>query len=217
MSALAMISFVAAMVMIAIWLLAFGAKLAGSRTLARPVTAGAGQATRADAMPSKLARDPFAFLFDRGLPAAAAAVGTRRSARESVTSADGALSINLSSPSRREVEISLAGTDQPPGTIAVVHVTDESSDRRVLIPLTASGQPAGVALVPTTSRQVGISRDVKLMRDTDLGIFSAADIGHSVRASAGPTRDRWQELAAMAQSGLVIVPEAVAAAITAAL
>lgn len=217
MSVLALISFVGAIAMAAIWLVAWSARVVGSRGIARLAGVGAGSSASADEMLARLALDPFAFLFDRSL-AAAAATASRRSARESLASADGTLSINLSSPSRREVEIALTGTDQPTGTIAVVHVTDEVSDRTILVPLsTDSAPPTGLALLPTTSRRVGISRDVKLVPDANLADFSVEDISQSVRASAGPTRGRWQQLAAAAQSGRTDLAEALLSAITSAL
>jgi hypothetical protein len=217
MSVLAWISFFGAMAMVAIWLLAWSARMAGSRVPARPAGVDAGTPS-ADEMLVRLAHDPFAFLFDRSLAAAAAVSASRRSARESIASADGTLSITLSSPSRREVEIALTGVDQPPGTIAVVHVTDEVSDWTVLVPLSSiSTPPNGLALLPTTSRRIGISRDVKLVPDANLAAFSAEDISQSVRASAGPTRERWQQLAAAARSGQTDLAEAVLSAILSAL
>lgn len=219
MSTLTLISFVAAIAMLAVWLLAFGVRLAGPRILTRAASSQGGRRPGKDVLLSGMAQDPFGFLFDRSLPAAAAAAetGTRQSARESTTSADGSLGITLSSPSRREVEISLDGA-HPPGTIAAVHFTDDSSKRWVLIPLmNFSRQDAGVAVVPTRSRQVVISRDVKFIRDADLGAFSAEDIGASVRSATGATRDRWQELLAMAQTNLTTIPASAQTVISAAL
>ena len=224
MSALAAISFVASMIIFAIWLLAFGSRLAGKRApFLSAATAGVRHA-RADQLFRELALDPYVFFFDRSLPAAAAEAGTKRAVRQSVASADGVVSINLTSPSRREVEISLSAANQSPGTIAVVHVTDEYSDRRVLIPLAVSssgsatpGQSAGVTLVPTTARRVSISRDVKLIQLGDLGTYAEDDIGQSVRAAAGPTRRWWQELLDAAEAGRVILPERALAAIVAAI
>jgi hypothetical protein len=220
MSVLAMISFVAAMAILGIWLLAFGVKLMGSHARLRPSVAGAGQRGSGDLGFRRLASDPHVFLFDRSLPAAAASASTARSARQSITSADEATRINLASPSRREVEIALIAPDPPPGVVAVVRWADESSDRRVLIPLSAGGagpgtsaQPDGVALVPTTERVVGISRDVQFIQVADLGAYSASDISHSVRVAVGPTRRWWQELLDAAEAGRVMLPEATLTAI----
>ena len=220
MSALATISFVVTAITLAIWLVAFGLKLVGRRSVPVPTAAGSAHRTHTDRMLRELALDPYAFLFDRSLPAAAGSTGTKRAARQSIVSADGAVSINLISPSRREIEISIVAANQSPGTIVVVHVTDEFSDRRVFIPLaansfesTVSGQLIGVALIPTTAQEVGISRDLKFIQVSDLGMYSEGDISRSVRAAAGPTRRWWQELLEAAEAGQVVLPERALSAI----
>lgn len=221
MTALATITLILLVTTCAIWVLAFGARLAGKRTLLFPA-ATAGRPVKAAHQGVNLALDPYSFLFDRRLPAAAAS-GARRVARESIVSVDGAITINLTSPSRREIEISLLGSGTPPGTIAVVHVKDESGDRIQLIPLGSGsfeavpGYPSGIAIVSTNSPAVGISRDVKLLQEAELDTLSPGEIIQSVRSATGPTRRWWQALLSAVDTGQVKLGEQTISAIATAI
>ena len=222
MSAFATISLALLLVTCAIWVLAFGVRLAEKHTLPFSAIIGTGRPAQADHQGVTLAPDPYSFLFDRSLPAAAAS-GTRRIARESIVSADGAITINLTSPSRREIEISLLGRDATPGTIAVIHVKDESGDRTQLIPLAVGsfeaipGYPSGIALVPTTARVVRIGRDVELIQPADLDTLLPGQITQSVRTATGPTRRWWQALLSAVEAGQVTLTEATFSAIASAI
>jgi hypothetical protein len=227
MSVFATGSLVAVVVVAALWLLACGLRLAERRaghvlTEAPSVRADV-QLTDASGLPKAPALKPDAFLFDRRLAAAAAGQAlARRGARRSVVSADGQVAITLVSSSRREIEIALNAA-VPPGTIAVVQVTDESGSRIIIIPLAAdpgaadAARSSGVVLVPTRAQQVLIDTGIMLIQPADLERYSDADVDLSVGAAVGLTRRWWQELANAAAAGLARVPESTLAAVLTAL
>lgn len=225
MSVLATITFAGAMVSVVLWILAFGAKLAGQRmklagqkAVIFPSVAssgGTGQVIR------ELTLGACDFLFDRSMPAAAAALGSWRFARSSFATPDGAISVDLSSPSRREIEISVtspaAGANQ---AIAAVRISDESSEHWILIPLSDSPSgpgKAGLALVPSTARAVVVGRDVGVIQVADIGSYSAADIGLSVRSATGSARRWWQALLDEAEAGNLPLPGHIVTAISTAI
>ena len=188
MSVSATISFVLLIVTCGIGVLVFGIRLAEKRVLLFPATSG--HLPRADHHGEAPTLGLHTFVFDRRLPAAAAS-GIRRVAREAIVSADGAITINLTSPSRREIEICLVGRRAPSGAIAVIRVMDESGDHPWFIPLVAGsfeaipGYSSGIAMVPTTARTVEISQDVKLLSAADLDTLPPEEIARSVHASTG--------------------------------
>jgi hypothetical protein len=147
--------------------------------------------------------------FERRLPAAAASQRPRV-ARDTITSTDGSVSVELADASRREVQLRVAARNGPADAIAVIRLDLEGGPTTYLVPLVDS---AGSAVIVTMAPVVTVDLDIELVGARHLEDVSAGYIARSISAATAASAERWVSLGVESEADRLGLSPVVAAII----